>query len=214
MTSPLISASCRTHTASLPLFREALSLKTQILPPKRGRSIGLARSGFFRAVPALGKDMLEDGGSLLLATKGRFIGPGGQEAVKTSKGDMLAYHYYERRPASRQAAALFLSARRQTAGSNCASFQNSHDAPRRHPHQHSASGARRRGGDDRGTPVAPSGPCRPRRLCGRAADGWPPAYDVAKRNAVGAFGVPHPRGEREPSALRSTICRRILSTGR
>jgi arabinan endo-1,5-alpha-L-arabinosidase len=42
-----------------------------------------------------GKDMLEGGGSLLLATKGRFIGPGGQEAVKTSKGDMLAYHYYD-----------------------------------------------------------------------------------------------------------------------
>jgi arabinan endo-1,5-alpha-L-arabinosidase len=42
-----------------------------------------------------GKAMLEGGGSLLLATTGRFIGPGGQEAVKTSKGDMLAYHYYD-----------------------------------------------------------------------------------------------------------------------
>jgi arabinan endo-1,5-alpha-L-arabinosidase len=42
-----------------------------------------------------GKDMLEGGGSVLLAGKGRFIGPGGQEAVKTSKGDMLAYHYYD-----------------------------------------------------------------------------------------------------------------------
>ena len=39
--------------------------------------------------------MLEGGGSLLLATTGRFIGPGGQEAVKTSKGDWLAYHYYD-----------------------------------------------------------------------------------------------------------------------
>jgi arabinan endo-1,5-alpha-L-arabinosidase len=42
-----------------------------------------------------GKAMLEGGGSLVLATKGRFIGPGGQEAVKTSKGEWLAYHYYD-----------------------------------------------------------------------------------------------------------------------
>jgi arabinan endo-1,5-alpha-L-arabinosidase len=42
-----------------------------------------------------GKAMLVGGGSLVLATTGRFIGPGGQEAVKTSRGDMLAYHYYD-----------------------------------------------------------------------------------------------------------------------
>ena len=42
-----------------------------------------------------GRAMLEGGGSLMLATAGRFIGPGGQEAVKTSKGDWLAYHYYD-----------------------------------------------------------------------------------------------------------------------
>ena len=42
-----------------------------------------------------GNAMLEGGGSLMLATTGRFIGPGGQEAVKTSKGDWLAYHYYD-----------------------------------------------------------------------------------------------------------------------
>jgi arabinan endo-1,5-alpha-L-arabinosidase len=42
-----------------------------------------------------GKPMLEGGGSLVLATTGRFIGSGGQEAVKTSKGDWLAYHYYD-----------------------------------------------------------------------------------------------------------------------
>jgi arabinan endo-1,5-alpha-L-arabinosidase len=42
-----------------------------------------------------GKDMAQGGGSLVLATTGRFIGPGGQEAVKTSSGEMLAYHYYD-----------------------------------------------------------------------------------------------------------------------
>ena len=42
-----------------------------------------------------GKAMLEGGGSVVLSTTGRFIGPGGQEAVGTSKGDMLAYHYYD-----------------------------------------------------------------------------------------------------------------------
>ncbi len=42
-----------------------------------------------------GKDMLDGGGTLVLATTGRFIGPGGQEPVKTSKGDMLAFHYYD-----------------------------------------------------------------------------------------------------------------------
>jgi arabinan endo-1,5-alpha-L-arabinosidase len=42
-----------------------------------------------------GRDMLDGGGSLMLATTGRFIGPGGQEAVKTSRGDWLAFHYYD-----------------------------------------------------------------------------------------------------------------------
>ena len=42
-----------------------------------------------------GKGMLEGGGSLMLGTTGRFIGPGGQEAVKTSRGDMLVYHCYD-----------------------------------------------------------------------------------------------------------------------
>ena len=42
-----------------------------------------------------GKTMLEGGGSLMLATTGHFIGPGGQEAVKTSRGDRLTYHYYD-----------------------------------------------------------------------------------------------------------------------
>jgi arabinan endo-1,5-alpha-L-arabinosidase len=42
-----------------------------------------------------GRPMLEGGGTLLVATTGRFIGPGGQEAVKASKGEMLVYHYYD-----------------------------------------------------------------------------------------------------------------------
>jgi arabinan endo-1,5-alpha-L-arabinosidase len=42
-----------------------------------------------------GKDMREGGGTLILSRHGRFIGPGGQEPVKTSKGDLLAYHYYD-----------------------------------------------------------------------------------------------------------------------
>jgi arabinan endo-1,5-alpha-L-arabinosidase len=42
-----------------------------------------------------GKDLREGGGSLLLAASGRFIGPGGQEALKTSRGEMLVYHYYD-----------------------------------------------------------------------------------------------------------------------
>jgi arabinan endo-1,5-alpha-L-arabinosidase len=42
-----------------------------------------------------GTTMLEGGGSQVLATRGRFIGPGGQEAVKTSNGEWLAYHYYD-----------------------------------------------------------------------------------------------------------------------
>ena len=42
-----------------------------------------------------GKDMRVGGGSLLQAASGRFVGPGGQEPVKTSQGEMLAYHYYD-----------------------------------------------------------------------------------------------------------------------
>jgi arabinan endo-1,5-alpha-L-arabinosidase len=43
-----------------------------------------------------GKDMRQGGGTLLAATSGHFIGPGGQEALKTARGEMLAYHYYDR----------------------------------------------------------------------------------------------------------------------
>jgi len=42
-----------------------------------------------------GKAMLMGGGSVVMATTGRVIGPGGQEAVKTSTNDLLVYHYYD-----------------------------------------------------------------------------------------------------------------------
>lgn len=42
-----------------------------------------------------GVPMLKGGGTLLLGSIGRFIGPGGQEAIHTTIGDMLAYHYYD-----------------------------------------------------------------------------------------------------------------------
>lgn len=42
-----------------------------------------------------GRQMLRGGGSEVQSGEGRFIGPGGQEALHTSRGDMLAYHYYD-----------------------------------------------------------------------------------------------------------------------
>ncbi|HEY9013350.1 MAG TPA: arabinan endo-1,5-alpha-L-arabinosidase [Devosia sp.] len=42
-----------------------------------------------------GKPMLQGGGTMLLGSTGRFIGPGGQEAFVSSKGEMLAFHYYD-----------------------------------------------------------------------------------------------------------------------
>ena len=42
-----------------------------------------------------GKPLLQGGGTLLQGKSGRFIGPGGQEAIVTSKGEMLTYHYYD-----------------------------------------------------------------------------------------------------------------------
>ena len=42
-----------------------------------------------------GRPMMQGGGSPLLVSTGRFIGPGGEEPVKTDHGDMLAYHFYD-----------------------------------------------------------------------------------------------------------------------
>jgi arabinan endo-1,5-alpha-L-arabinosidase len=42
-----------------------------------------------------GTPMLKSGATQLQAKTGRYIGPGGQEPVKTPAGDMLIYHYYD-----------------------------------------------------------------------------------------------------------------------
>ena len=50
---------------------------------------------------------LDGGGSLMLATTGRFIGPGGQEAVKTSKGRLARLPLLRRRRRRRGEAGVF-----------------------------------------------------------------------------------------------------------
>lgn len=42
-----------------------------------------------------GTPMLKSGATQLQAKLGRYIGPGGQEPVKTPDGDVLIYHYYD-----------------------------------------------------------------------------------------------------------------------
>jgi arabinan endo-1,5-alpha-L-arabinosidase len=42
-----------------------------------------------------GTDMMKGGATQLQATLGRYIGPGGEEPVKTPSGDALIYHYYD-----------------------------------------------------------------------------------------------------------------------
>lgn len=46
-------------------------------------------------VDAAGTPMMAGGGSEVLASAGRFIGPGGQEAFVGPEGEMLVYHYYD-----------------------------------------------------------------------------------------------------------------------
>lgn len=42
-----------------------------------------------------GVDMMKGGATQVQATMGRYIGPGGEEPVKTPQGDALIYHYYD-----------------------------------------------------------------------------------------------------------------------
>ncbi|MFF7474979.1 family 43 glycosylhydrolase [Streptomyces sp. NPDC008092] len=42
-----------------------------------------------------GTPMLEGGGDLLLASHGRFVGPGGESVFRDRGRDVLAYHYYD-----------------------------------------------------------------------------------------------------------------------
>ncbi|MFF4499638.1 arabinan endo-1,5-alpha-L-arabinosidase [Streptomyces sp. NPDC001401] len=46
-------------------------------------------------VDSTGKPMLEGGGDLLLASHGRYIGPGGESVFRDHGQDWLAYHYYD-----------------------------------------------------------------------------------------------------------------------
>ncbi|MFE3737503.1 arabinan endo-1,5-alpha-L-arabinosidase [Streptomyces sp. NPDC059134] len=42
-----------------------------------------------------GVNMMNNGGSLVLESHGRYIGPGGQSIMPDSDGDLLVYHYYD-----------------------------------------------------------------------------------------------------------------------
>lgn len=42
-----------------------------------------------------GVSMLSNGGTPVLESHGRYIGPGGQSVLADSDGDLLVYHYYD-----------------------------------------------------------------------------------------------------------------------
>ncbi|MGP3982413.1 arabinan endo-1,5-alpha-L-arabinosidase [Streptomyces sp. KR80] len=42
-----------------------------------------------------GVSMMNNGGTLVLESHGRYIGPGGQHVMKDVDGDLLVYHYYD-----------------------------------------------------------------------------------------------------------------------
>ncbi|MEX1181448.1 MAG: arabinan endo-1,5-alpha-L-arabinosidase [Cucumibacter sp.] len=58
--------------------------------------VGRARDVTGPYADAAGVPMLDGGGTELVATQGRYVGPGGQEAIRTPAGDVLVFHYYDR----------------------------------------------------------------------------------------------------------------------
>jgi arabinan endo-1,5-alpha-L-arabinosidase len=42
-----------------------------------------------------GVDLMKNGGTPVMETNGRYIGPGGQSVMKDVDGDLLVYHYYD-----------------------------------------------------------------------------------------------------------------------
>ena len=53
-----------------------------------------------------GKDLLKGGGTLLLETDGRFIGPGHAGVLKDGDRHLLSYHFYDRDANGRAALAI------------------------------------------------------------------------------------------------------------
>lgn len=57
--------------------------------------VGRSRSVTGPYVDRAGRALLAGGGSEVQSSRGRYIGPGGQEVYRTAAGDALAYHYYD-----------------------------------------------------------------------------------------------------------------------
>ncbi|UQN08350.1 arabinan endo-1,5-alpha-L-arabinosidase [Deinococcus sp. QL22] len=57
--------------------------------------VGRSRSVTGPYLDRAGRSLLEGGGTEIQASKGRFVGPGGQEMFRTARGDALAYHFYD-----------------------------------------------------------------------------------------------------------------------